>query len=86
MPLIATFLLGIANFALHQAVLRSGHPVVEQLPLTRLGMRWSLGVEFVVLLAAMLLVANGFPGWVWAYAGYSLLNGLAAWLILSRRS
>lgn len=85
MTLVATFLLGILNFAMHQAVLRSGHPVVEQLPLVRLGRRVSLGAEFAVLLGAMLLVGNGYPGWAWLYAGYSALNGLGTWLIISRR-
>jgi len=85
MTLIATFLLGIVNFAMHQAVLRSRHPLVEQLPLMRLGARVSLGAEFVVLLGAMLLAGNGYPGWAWVYAGYSVLNGLGAWLIISRR-
>jgi len=85
MTLILTFLLGIANFAMHQAVLGSRHPVVEQLPLVRMGARVSLGAEFVVLLGAMLLVGNGHPGWAWFYAGYSALNAFAAWLIISRR-
>jgi len=85
MALIATFLLGIANFAMHQAVLRSRHPVVDKLPLVRMGARVSLGAEFAVLLGAMLLVGNGYGGWAWFYAGYSALNALAAWLIISRR-
>ena len=85
MALIAIFLLGILNFAMHQAVLRSRHPVVERLPLLRPGGRISLGAEFAVLLGAMLLGGNGHPGWAWIYGGYSALNGLGAWLILSRR-
>jgi len=85
MALIATFLLGILNFAMHQAVLRSRNRIVEQLPLMRLGPRVSLGAEFVVLLGAMLLVGGGYRGWAWFYAGYSALNGLGAWLIISRR-
>lgn len=85
MALFATFLLGIINFALHQAVLRSRHPVVEQLPLARFGGRVSLGAEFLVLLGALLLVGNGYRGWGWFYAGYSALNALGAWLILSRK-
>jgi hypothetical protein len=85
MTLVATFLLGVLNFAMHQAVLSSRHPLVAQLPLTRFGGRVSLGAEFVVLVGAMLLARNGHPGWTWVYAGYSALNGLGAWLILSRR-
>jgi len=85
MALIATFLLGVLNFAMHQAVLRSRNRIVEQLPLMRLGPRVSLGAEFVVLLGAMLLIGVGYRDWAWFYAGYSALNGLAAWLIISRR-
>ena len=82
MVILLTFLLGLGNFALHKAVLESRHPVVGQL-------RWlgkpSLALEFALLLTALLLVANGLPAWGWAYVGYSALNGLAGWLILSRR-
>jgi len=85
MTLLATFLLGILNFAVHQAVLQSRHWMLERVPLFRLGSRVSLGVEFVALLGAMLLVGNGYPGWAWVYAGYTALNGFSAWLILSRR-
>jgi hypothetical protein len=31
------------------------------------------------------MVAGGSLGWAWAYLGYSALNGVSAWLILSRR-
>jgi len=81
------FLLGVGNFALHSAVLDSGHPLVGQMPgfVEMLGGRLTLAAEFLVLLAAMLLAANGWPGLVWAYAGYSALNAFSAWLILSGR-
>ena len=84
---LAIFVLGIANFAMHKAVLESGHPLVGQMPWSvhRLGGRLTLTVEFLVLLGAMLLVSTGFGGWGWAYLGYTLLNALAAWLILTRR-
>ena len=82
--ILAIFVLGIANFAMHKAVLESGHPLVGQMPrfVHRLGGRITLVAEFVLLLGAMLLVAAGFAGWGWGYLGYTLLNGLAAWLIL----
>ena len=81
------FGLGVVNFALHSAVLKSGHPLVEQMPdlFRALGGRLSLVAEFLVLLAAMLLAANGWSALVWAYAGYSALNGVSAWAILKRR-
>ena len=79
------FLLGIANFALHRAVLESGHPLLGGLsrtPRSSLG-KATLLVEFIVLFAALLLTAHGWTMIPWAYLIYSLANGLAAWLILS---
>lgn len=85
--LAIVFLLGVLNFALHSAVLKSGHPLMEEMPdiWRLLGGRLSLVAEFLVLLAAMLLVANGWEILAWAYGGYSALNALSAWLILTRR-
>jgi len=84
--LLVTFLLGIANFALHKAVLESGHPLLGRMPvMNMLGPRASLAAEFLVLLGAMLLVGNGTVLWAWAYFGYTAFNALAAWLILTRR-
>lgn len=85
--LIVIFLLGIANFALHSAVLNSGHPMLDQMPdiVQALGGRLTLLAEFLVLLAAMLLAANGWDGLVWVYGGYSALNAVSAWLVLSGR-
>jgi hypothetical protein len=79
-------LLGIGNFAMHKAVLESGHPVFSGSGAAKvLGGKASMAAEFVILLAAMLLVANGYAGWGWAYLGYSVMNALAAWLVLTRR-
>lgn len=50
-----------------------------------LGGRFSLAVEFFMLLGAMLMVAEGSLFWAWGYALYSLANAVAAWLILSDR-
>lgn len=87
MTLIIIFLLGIANFALHRAVLESRHPKLGEVGWLsdRFGRRAMFGVEFMVLLAAMLMAANGWTFPVWGYLAYSLLNALAAWLILTRR-
>jgi hypothetical protein len=84
---LAIFGLGIANFALHKAVLESRHPLLGAAPLFRnkAGGRVTLGVEFVALLVAMVLVASDRPGWGWAYLAYTLFNGVSAWLILTRR-
>lgn len=87
MVLLFVFLLGIANFALHKAVLESGHPLLGQVPwfFHLLSGRFSLMVEFVMLLGAMLMVGQGSTGWAWFYVAYSGVNALSAWLVLSGR-
>lgn len=81
------FLLGVANFAIHKAVLESGHAMLDALPqyYRSAGGRVSLLVEFIVLLAAMLLAGNGWSGATWAYAIYSAVNFFSGWLVLSGR-
>lgn len=88
MAVAVVFLLGIANFAMHRAVLESGHRLVGMMAGGRqLGWapRVTLAMEFTALLASLLLVARGHTGWAWAYGAYSCANGFAAWLILTRR-
>jgi len=87
MGLILAFLCGVLNFAMHKAVLESRHPLLGQLPwfFHLLGGRLGMVVEFVMLLGCMLMIASGSLAWVWGYLVYSLVNGLAAWLILSHR-
>jgi hypothetical protein len=87
MAIVLIFLLGVGNFAMHKAVLESGHPLLGHVPwfMHLLGGRAGLITEFLLLLAALLLVAQGYSAWGWAYFGYSALNGVAAWLILTRR-
>ena len=84
--ILLTFLLGVGNFAMHKAVLESRHPILAQMPWFELyGGRFSLGLEFLLLVGALLLAASGHLGWDTAYFAYSALNGLSAWLILSHR-
>ncbi|MCK0129720.1 hypothetical protein [Erythrobacter sp. F6033] len=82
------FVLGVGNFALHKAVLDSEHPMLDQMPafIHFMGGKLTLVAEFLVLLIAMLLVANGWPELMWGYLAYSALNAGAAWLILSGRA
>lgn len=87
MGVIVTFVLGIGNFALHRAMLESGHPLLAEVGWdisSHLG-RMSLALEFVLLLAAMLLVDAGRTGWGVGYAIYSAFNCAFAWAILTRR-
>lgn len=87
MAIAIVFLLGIANFAMHRAVMDSGHAMVRMLTGSAgvLGQRVMLAVEFGLLLLALLLVSADHAIWAWAYALYSAANALSAWLILSRR-
>src|SRR5690606_20353761 len=86
MAIVLTFLLGIGNFAMHKAVLESRHPMLAQMPwMGLMGGRFSFALEFMLLVGALLLTAHSSSGWGWAYPAYRALNGLAAWLILSRR-
>lgn len=87
MAILLIFVLGVGNFAMHKAVLESGHRLLGQMPwfVHMLGGRISLVTEFMVLLAAMLLASTGGIGWAVAYVAYSVINALAAWLIISGR-
>ncbi|MFT4026457.1 MAG: hypothetical protein QM676_06615 [Novosphingobium sp.] len=89
MAITLLFFLGIGNFAMHKAVLESRHALLGRTPwfvhLLGGGGKFGLGVEFLVLLGAMLMVADGSAGWAWGYALYSAANGVAAWMILSNR-
>lgn len=87
MAIFLLFVLGIANFAMHKAVMESGHPLMGRMPWVfhMLGGRFSLAVEFLMLLAAMLMASTGSVDWAWIYGAYSVLNGVSAWLILTRR-
>jgi hypothetical protein len=87
LAILVTFLLGIGNFALHKAVMESGHPLLDRMPwfYHALGGNFSLVVEFLMLLAALLFVAQDYFGAAVAYIVYSMLNSFSAWLILTGR-
>lgn len=87
MGLILVFFLGMANFTMHKAVLESQHPLLGRVPLffQLLGGRFSLLVEFAMLLGAMLMVAQGSLGWALFYGCYTAFNALSAWLITTGR-
>lgn len=87
MPLaiLVIFVLGVGNFAMHRAVLESGHPLIGQMPWFVHLLDVTFITEFLLLLASLLLAANGWPWLAWAYLGYSALNAIGAWLVLSGR-
>jgi hypothetical protein len=87
MAVAVIFVLGIVNFALNRAVMTCNHPLLRHMPplLKTMNRRFSLLIEYVMLVAGMLLAAQG---WAWGaigYGVYSMMNGFSAWLILSGR-
>ncbi|MEE9434655.1 MAG: hypothetical protein V3V15_10500 [Sphingorhabdus sp.] len=85
---ITCFLLGIANFAMHKAVIDSNHPFVEDTKLyfgRYFGKSGSYVFEFALLLGALVFASLGSMLIVFFYVIYSGLNMLAAWLLLSGR-
>ncbi len=87
MHLAFLFLCGVSNFIVGKTMLESGHPILDSLPpaLRRSGGRLSLLIEFVILLTAMLLAANGWNTAAWLYGGYTTVNGLFCWLLVKGR-
>lgn len=87
MAILIIFLLGVGNFALHRAIMESGHPLLGQMPwfYHALSRRLSLVVEFLMLLGGLLLAAQDVAWGALGYLAYSLLNAASAWLILSGR-
>ncbi len=87
MEIFVIFLLGIGNFALHRAVMESGHPLLKDMPglAQRRGRNIAMLIEFAVLLAAMQLVYQGYSVIAWVYVAYSAINAMSAWLIVTRR-
>lgn len=86
MALFLVLMFGMANFALHRAVLERGHHFLDSSRWFQLlGGQFSLAVEFAMLLGAALLVGQGGLGWAWFYALYSAVNAASAWLILTGR-
>ncbi len=82
------FVLGTGNFAMHKAVMESGHPAIQG---SRAAFDKATGgwggyvLEYVILVAAMSFAHQGFAFAVGAYIGYTTLNVGAAWVLLSGR-
>lgn len=87
-PVLLVFALGVGNFAIHRAALERVRAMVLGAP----PMPWallavlSLGVEFILLLISLTMVADGVSGWLWGYGLYGAGNGVAAWLLLRPRA
>jgi hypothetical protein len=82
--LIAIFLAGIGNFAMHRWLLEGAHPLVEAAtgPLRRtFGRHVTYGLEFFLLLGAMLLSVQNWFIALCLYGVYTALNAATiAWL------
>lgn len=89
MLVVFCFLMGIANFAMHKAVAESGHPFVEDTK-RYFGKHFSpygsYALELALLLGAMLLAHEGSMWVMLLYWGYTAMNGIATWLLLSGRA
>lgn len=87
MGIMLVFILGIGNFAAQRALLESGHPMLTSLSpgAFKFARAASLSFEFVLLLAAMLAMRSGVNYWLGLYAGYTLINIGAAYMLVSRR-
>jgi hypothetical protein len=87
MMVFLVFLCGIVNFAAHRAVIASGHPMVRSMHRATLLLRppVTLTVEFLALLVALLVVAQGSTGWAWAYGLYTIGSVWTAWALLTGR-
>lgn len=89
MALFFCFILGIGNFAMHRAVMESRHPLVEhsRIYFGRIFGRWgSYAIEFAMLLGAMIFAQSGSVIILAIYGAYTLLNGIAAYMLLSGRA
>jgi hypothetical protein len=82
--LIAIFLAGIGNFAMHRWLIEGGHPLVTAAiaPLQRaFGRHVTYGLEFFLLLGAMLLSTRSWFVALCLYGVYTALNAATiAWL------
>lgn len=82
--LIAIFLAGIGNFSMHRWLLEGGHPLVMAaiVPIQRaLGKYATYGLEFFLLLGAMLLSVQNWFIALCLYGVYTALNAATiAWL------
>lgn len=81
--------MGVANFAMHKAVIESRHPYVEDAKRyfsRHIGQNASYGIEFAVLLAAMYFAQGGSAISVAIYCIYTSINAVATWLLLTGRA
>lgn len=87
MGLALILICGVLNFALHRAVLERGLLLSDEARrvLKRIANGWGTYIlEFAFLLGALTFVRIGSQIAAPVYAIYTLMNGIAAWLMLRR--
>ncbi len=86
MYILFIFFCGIANFAMHKAMMESSHPMITE---ARAGFSKFLGpygsyiLEFIILALTMIFTNMGMVSAVIFYTIYTLANGAAAWVLFS---
>jgi hypothetical protein len=81
---VAIFLAGIANFAMHRAFMESDDPLVQAIIrpfVARVGPWTSYAFEFILLLGALMLAGRNWFAALLLYGLYTMLNSMAfAWI------
>jgi hypothetical protein len=81
---IAIFFAGIANFAMHRAFVESDDPMVQAMIrpfLDRVGPWVTYGIEFTLLLGALLLAERNWFAGLLLYGLYTMMNAMAfSWI------
>ncbi len=88
LSLIFIFLAGIANFAMHRALIESRDPIVRAsvLPVQRaMGRYTSYAFEFVLLLLTMMFSQSWPIAMLLLYGLYTMINGIVFALLTNRR-
>jgi ABC-type polysaccharide/polyol phosphate export permease len=87
LSLIFIFLSGIANFAMHRALIESRDPIIQAsvLPVQRvMGRYTSYAFEFVLLLMAMLFSQSWPIAMLLLYGLYTMINVIVFALLTNR--
>lgn len=81
---IPIFCAGIANFAMHRAFMESDDPLVQAMVrpfVEKVGPWTSYAFEFMLLLAALMLVTRNWFAAILLYGLYTLVNAMAfSWI------
>ncbi len=87
MMIFVIFVCGIANFAMHRAVMESNHRMIADVreSMTRfMGPYGTYVLEFFMLLSALIFANLEMTMSVVFYGFYTAINGAGAWFVLSQ--